>query len=205
MALRDQVCSDSLLVGGLKSAAGVSSAERWPPSPGLPDLRTCLRVCPAQNAGVALALRLRCYFSKEALCVGSPSSLFLRTRDPRVREEVLLGERSQPERAELKCASWCRALSQAGPTWRQPGDHGGSAEHMCAICPRSLGLPGTANRLLHLPGPCWSQPHTARSLSRLPLPPSSPGVTSCFSRCAAHLCRGCCVCLPAHPGNQTCT
>lgn len=57
----------------------------------------------------------------------------------------------------------------------QPGDCGGSAEHMCAVCLRSLGLPAAARSLPHLPGPCRAPPHTAGSLSRLPpRPPWAP-------------------------------
>lgn len=101
---------------------------------------------------------------------------FLRTRGLRVREEVLPGKGSPPERAELKHASWCRALSQAGPTGRwQPGDRVGDAEHMCAICPRNLGVPGPArNGLPASPGSGPVPPPTPRGLSRPQLPLGPP-------------------------------
>lgn len=157
---------------------------------------------PALPGFEALLLGFKC----GSLC-GFPQIPFLRTRGLRVWEEMLPGEGSQPERAELKRASWGWALSQTGPTWhRQPGDHVGSAEHMCTICPRSLGLPShSREQAPHLPGLCWSPPPQLVASPGCSSPGAPQGVTSCFSRCAAHLCRGCCVCLPAHPGNQTCT
>ena len=94
-------------------------------------------------------------------------------------------------------------------------------------------VPAGPYSTLHLPGSCWTLPHppsprsllgpTPRPISPVPAGPSPTphpwswprqaavrpglpaGFTSCSSRCAARLCRGCCVCLPAHPGNRTCT
>lgn len=64
LALRDRLCDDILLVGGLQSAAGVSSLPTSGHFPqgslsnlGLLGLRKCLRLCPAQNASTASALK----------------------------------------------------------------------------------------------------------------------------------------------------